>query len=290
MKTGPEMSQVVILFANGMVFFIGLGCTVVASLLRALVKQSLAVSVIRIFGIFGAILVILSSAPFPIWVYAVWFALFTGTLLCSGVFPRGTRITLLICFCILSAVLCLSEVRYHFTPSLAIPRHKQLCVIGDSLSAPIRRDDHAWPDVLAGISGVTVMNLAVPGNTTKGALDEAKTIRGIDCSVLIEIGGNDLLGDMSADAFSRQLQTLLKEVCVPGRYVAMFELPLPMFKNGFSRAQRSLAMRYGVQLIPKRYMTKVLGTPGCTTDGLHFSQAGHDLMARSLLPIMTEGH
>jgi acyl-CoA thioesterase-1 len=97
--------------------------------------------------------------------------------------------------------------------------------------------------------------------------------------LLLEIGGNDLLGSTSAAQFSDDLDRLLSRVCVPGRTVLMFELPLPPFRNEYGRVQRRLASRYNVSLVPKRIFITVLTTDGATLDGVHLSQTGHELLA-----------
>jgi len=62
----------------------------------------------------------------------------------------------------------------------------------------------------------------------------------------------------------------------------MFELPLPPFRAGFSRAQRELARKHNVTLLPRSVLADVLGMRGATVDGLHLSQKGHDALARSV--------
>jgi lysophospholipase L1-like esterase len=62
----------------------------------------------------------------------------------------------------------------------------------------------------------------------------------------------------------------------------MFELPLIPFHNSFGTAQRSLAKKYHVTLLPKRFLTKIFGTVGGTLDGLHLSQSGHDALAAEI--------
>ena len=76
-------------------------------------------------------------------------------------------------------------------------------------------------------------------------------------------------------------------VCGPHRRVAMIELPLPPFYNRYGMVQRALAREHGVKLIPKRFLAGVMGTPGATVDGLHFSNTGHVLFARALLGMLT---
>lgn len=170
-------------------------------------------------------------------------------------------------------------------PSLAFSRNRPLAVIGDSISAGLGGRTEPWPVILARIAGLAVTNLAVPGDTTAGALAQAKPIPPSDASVLIEIGGNDRLGDTGARRFERDLKALLDAVCRPGRVVAMFELPLPPLANAFGRVQPREADAHGVILIPKRVLAGVLGAPGATLDGLHLSQAGRIRMA-SLLGTM----
>ena len=113
-----------------------------------------------------------------------------------------------------------------------------------------------------------------------------------DGLVLLEIGGNDLLGTTTVTDFEDLLDRLLVEVCRPGRVVVMLELPLPPFCNDYGRAQRRLAAAHGVTLIPKRWLVDVLTANGATVDGIHLSQEGHELMAekvwRLLKPALRE--
>jgi acyl-CoA thioesterase-1 len=61
--------------------------------------------------------------------------------------------------------------------------------------------------------------------------------------------------------------------------VVMFELPLPPFANEYGRAQRRLAAKHRVKLIPPRMLVDVLTAEGATIDSLHLSPTGHALMA-----------
>ena len=100
--------------------------------------------------------------------------------------------------------------------------------------------------------------------------------------VVLEIGGNDVLGPTSADDFEKNLERLLTKVCRADNTVVMLELPLPPLYNRFGAAQRRLARRFGVTLVPKRYFAGVLAEPGATLDGLHLSHVGHEAMSRMI--------
>ena len=66
----------------------------------------------------------------------------------------------------------------------------------------------------------------------------------------------------------------------------MLELPLFPLQNAFGEAQRQVAAKYGVALLPKRCFAAVLGTEGATHDGLHLSQVGHDAMAKVIASVI----
>ena len=66
----------------------------------------------------------------------------------------------------------------------------------------------------------------------------------------------------------------------------MLELPLPPFYNEYGRAQRRVARRHDVLLVPKRVMLGVLLQDGTTLDTIHLAEAGHGQMARRRLEIV----
>jgi lysophospholipase L1-like esterase len=75
---------------------------------------------------------------------------------------------------------------------------------------------------------------------------------------------------------------LLDRVVSRGRVIVMFELPLPPLCNEYGRIQRRLASEYGVCLIPKRVLARVLTGNGATLDSIHLSRRGHEQMASAV--------
>ena len=134
--------------------------------------------------------------------------------------------------------------------SISLPEGTTVHVIGDSLSAGLGEGEGPpGPDRLQRFLKAETVNHAEAGATTRSALRQAAELPA-ECFVLLEIGGNDLLTGMSSDEFARRLEELLSEVCQPERTVAMFELPLPPFCNGYGPAQRAAAHQRSVSLIP----------------------------------------
>jgi acyl-CoA thioesterase-1 len=116
----------------------------------------------------------------------------------------------------------------------------------------------------------------------RSALRQAEDVEQGPALVLIEIGGNDVLGETSQHRFAADLDALLSRLRRPGHHLVMLELPLPPFYNGYGRTQRRLAKKHGVVLIPRREFAGVIFAADATSDGLHLSERGQRLMANML--------
>jgi acyl-CoA thioesterase-1 len=216
--------------------------------------------------------------------YGLWF----GLCVVAGLavfnskysFQQKMLASFFVLFC--SLVMCLIELPYHYPPTIKVSPNQKVFVIGDSISAGISAKERVWPDVLADISHFKVINLAKPAASVETGLDQSAGIVGSNSLVLVEIGGNDLLGYSDSKTFYVQLDRLLAKLTAGNNQVVVFELPLLPFCNAFGKAQRNLAKKYNVTLIPKHYMTDVFGLKGGTLDGLHLSQKGHDALANSI--------
>jgi acyl-CoA thioesterase-1 len=208
----------------------------------------------------------------------------------SGRGTRGTRVvpaTIAIVACTLAAVswelswqVPLGGVYETRSPAGKASPRERLVVIGDSLSAEdFTEGGDPWPTLVARDHDVEVLNLSFSGAKAGSAakrLPSAELDRDV---VLLEIGGNDLLGATTPADFEQNLDLLLAKVCARPVLAAMLELPLPPLYNRYGEIQRRLARRYDVVLIPKRRFASVLMGEQATLDGLHLSPAGHRKMA-----------
>jgi acyl-CoA thioesterase-1 len=208
-------------------------------------------------------------------------------------FSRGLRVLrfgLATALTALLVTLSASELSHRRMPTILVAPADHLVVVGDSISAGIGRRTVAWPTVLQQQTGARVQNLSLPGAGVVDAVTMSARVGPQDSLVLIEIGGNDLLSGVPSAEFARNLDLLLSRLAAPGRTLVMFELPLLPNKTGYGIAQRQLAERYGVFLIPKHCFTDVLASADATSDGLHLSDAGAfrmaALAARVLCPVL----
>ena len=278
------MNPIVLQLANGNLFFVGLVMIVAALFLRLWFEGRILGLILRIGYIAGIVFVIFSATPLPIWFYCLWFGLCVAAALAvfSNKFSFQKRMLVSFTVSLCSLVMCLVELPYHLSPTIKASPKQTLFVVGDSISAGISVKERAWPEVLADISHFKVINLARPAATVETAMDQIAGIVGSNSLVLVDIGGNDLLGHTDSKTFYIQLDQLLGRLAAGNSQIVLFELPLFPFCNAFGKAQRNLARKYNAILIPKHYMTDVFGLKGGTVDGLHLSQKGHDALANAI--------
>lgn len=233
-------------------------------------------------ALIGGCAVSVSATPLAYAYYAAA-ALVTLVWLFSSRFPKVRRWASVATIAVWSIAAAM-EIPYHRIPSLDHAATRSLTIIGDSVTAGMGGGDNAvrWPQILGAQHDVVIQDISHPGETTTSALKRVKAKQVESSLVVLEIGGNDLLGDADSHKFARDLDTLLAEVCASNRQVVMLELPLPPFRNEFGRIQRSLARTHKVALIPKRVFASVLMTEGSTVDTIHLSQTGHDRMAATV--------
>ncbi len=136
-----------------------------------------------------------------------------------------------------------------------------------------------WPRIFADRYAVVVHDHSVAGANVASALRQAAAISPEEQLVLLEIGGNDILGNTNPAEFEAGLGRLLSAVRRPDRVVVMLELPLPPTFNTYGRIQRRLARQFNTLLVPKRILLGVLQQQATTLDTIHLTNEGHQNMA-----------
>jgi acyl-CoA thioesterase-1 len=291
------MNPIVVLIANGDIFFIGVGTTVAAFILRLWLTNRYAIVLLTAAWLIGISLVVLSAAPLPPLLYALWFALCIGARLKIGNPTKADisgnrfssnklRITITAAFAVFSLIICLCELPFHLATRISVSKAQTIYVVGDSISAGIGKKERIWPNVLGDLSQLKVVNLAQPGATLETAIYQVSRISSTQSLVFVEIGGNDLLGKTDSRTFYRQLNDLLEKLKSKNAQIALFELPLLPFWNNYGRDQRILAKKYDITLIPKYVLVKAFAGKGNTIDGLHLSQQGHDELASMVFKLL----
>lgn len=272
--------------ASGQAFFSGIACIIGAAVLSRSTDNSGWQRFVVPAFLLGLILVVISSSAIPYMVYA-------AAGVCSLFWLVSTRIkswrlwtsTAVIVAWLVAAAF---EAPFHKQPSLPPSKDRTLTVIGDSVTAGVSDTDTAirWPTLLAKQHGLQVQDISQMGETVRSACSRLETKPVVSSTVILEIGGNDVLGSTSPADFATDLDALLNGVVAADRRVVMLELPLPPFYHQYGYIQRRLARKHHVSLIPKRVFLSVLAGKDATLDTIHLTQSGHDKMAQILWKIL----
>ena len=312
-------------FASGNAFFSGMGMLIVAVLVGALVRKPWVRRFVRMLAVAGVLFVALSATPQPWWLYSLigiavllWLTIGipkASVTLTSNIVtkfsdqrerPNGVRAAARIgwrlcrpgtrtsrsrlagiALIVISIVGILLELPYHLSPTINGPSFTKLYLIGDSISAGmLGPKENTRPKQFRSRYNAEMIDLSQEGETAKSALKKTALVTDERALVLLEIGGNDILGSTSVADFEATLNQLLSQLVGPERTLVMMELPLPPFYNRYGQIQRKLAAQYRVQLIPKRYFINVLGGEDTTLDGLHLSENGHAMMAATVWALL----
>jgi acyl-CoA thioesterase I len=272
--------------ASGQSFFTGIALIVVAVVV-SLLSRPIAKRISNLMLLLGVAAVVASSTAIPYWYYAIAAGITVAWTVSRrvGKWRWTTSLAMIVAWGAAAA----SEVPYLAMPTLEPAPSRAITVIGDSITAGLGDNDRSerWPRILAREYDLGVQDLSRPGETTASALKRAGDYGIRSPVVIVEIGGNDLLGSTSSDQFARDLDSLLDYVCTPQRQVLMFELPLPPFKHEYGRIQRSLARKHNVLLIPKRVLSSILAADNSTIDSIHLTQAGQRRMAAAVWQLLS---
>ncbi len=242
--------------------------------------------ILFLFGITG---IVFSSTPMPIWLcvlltsvtIAWWVTQMFGTATRFATWPwlkvhQAAAILMTVCWGLAVTL----EIPWRILPATANSPVNAITVIGDSVSAGMEEDEaETWPSLLAAQHNVEVQDLSHVGETAGSALKRILS-KGIHHDwIIVEIGGNDILGSTSVSQFEIDLEALLSELRRDNRQVVMFELPLIPLYHRYGMIQRRLAKTYQAALVPKRYFLNILADSDATLDSIHLSQAGHQKMS-----------
>lgn len=275
------MSGILFLLGSGWAFFIGIAMILGGVVGRMSTSRRWLDRVWVYAAELGLVIVVLSGMPLPYWLYAVATGATLLWLATEKSPPWQKRRPWVRCAVISTWLAAMALEAPHLpAPTVTVQEPAQLHIIADSITAGLHGAEVTWPRLLRQSSKLEIHDHSQAGATTADAVAQADDIPAERCLVLIEIGGNDLLGPTTAKEFREALDRLLTKVASPDHQVLMFELPLLPLCNEFPRAQRDLATQHHVTLIPRRLFMRVLASATGTTDSIHLSQAGHEEMAK----------
>ncbi|MBC2730633.1 arylesterase [Thiobacillus sp.] len=168
--------------------------------------------------------------------------------------------------------------------------HDVILAFGDSLTHGTgASEETAYPAVLATLSGHTVINAGVPGDTTAtglqrlpAVLDEYKPRL-----VLLCLGGNDMLRKQPEATTENNLRLLVQTIRSSGAEVVLIAVPEPKLFGGapdfYARVAKDMKLP-----LEEQAFNDVLKDARLKSDPVHANAAGYRVVAERLDAFLKE--
>ena len=155
---------------------------------------------------------------------------------------------------------------------------------GDSLTSGTgASQDESYPSVLSGMTGLKVVNAGVAGEDTASGLCRLPGVlkkERPDLVILCE-GGNDMLRGQDTSTTIANLNAMISMVKDAGADVILIGVPKPALFLKPAPFYQEIASKHD---IPSNVdaITKILSTPGLTSDPVHPNASGYKRLAESI--------
>jgi acyl-CoA thioesterase-1 len=169
-------------------------------------------------------------------------------------------------------------------------QHDVIVAFGDSLTHGTgASDDTAYPAVLATLTGHTVINAGVPGDTTGSGLQRLPEV--LDeykpRLVLLCLGGNDMLHRQPASRIENNLRLLVQTIRASGADVVLIGVPEPKLFGGAPDFYERVAKDMQLPLEDDIF-NDVLKNNHLKSDPIHANAAGYRVVAERLNALLRE--
>lgn len=171
------------------------------------------------------------------------------------------------------------------TPTLPkLNPHDVILAFGDSLTHGTgASQETAYPAVLASLTGHTVINAGVPGDTTATGLQRLPAVLAEykPRLVLLCLGGNDMLRQQPAATTENNLRLLVQTIRSSGAEVVLIGVPEPKLFGGAPDFYARIAKDMKLPLEQDAF-NDVLKDARLKSDPIHANAAGYHQIAERL--------
>lgn len=175
---------------------------------------------------------------------------------------------------------------------VAVSPGRPVVCLGDSMTS-MGPPHGGYPEVLAKLLTIPVVNLGQPGITSRQALGLLDRLALAEPqAVVLELGGNDFVQGEARKVVEDNLVQIIVACRQLGAEVILMEIPRGFFSDPYWGLERQLARRHRLELIPDTAIRRLLlqsptMPPGQWTsgpfltqdDGLHPNAQGNRLLA-----------
>jgi len=169
-----------------------------------------------------------------------------------------------------------------------LPQDAVIVAFGDSLTRGKGVTEAAsYPTVLADLTGLTVLNHGISGETTAEGLQRLPAV--LDAStpdlLLLMHGGNDILRNLSPVSAKANLQAMIDAADSRSIPVVLIGIPEKKLFSSVAPAYRELAQENNL-LLEDEIIKSLLLQPKMKSDSVHFNQKGYAAIAESIWELL----
>ncbi|MFD2230661.1 GDSL-type esterase/lipase family protein [Alkalimarinus sediminis] len=171
-----------------------------------------------------------------------------------------------------------------------IPSNGTILAFGDSLTVGVGADNaNSYPTVLAALSGLTVINSGVSGETTDNGLKRLREVldnTSPDLLILLE-GGNDILRNRDLSETKANLAAMIELALGKGVPVVLIGVPEKALFSNSAPLYTELAEQYQL-VFDDSLIADLQRTPSLKSDYIHFNDQGYRKMASAIFELLKE--
>lgn len=160
------------------------------------------------------------------------------------------------------------------------PKQGPVVAFGDSLVAGVGSTGGGdFVSLIASKIGEPVINMGVPGNTTKDGLARISTvIEKQPRVVLVLLGGNDYLKHVPIEETFANLDAIITKIHESGSMVVLLGVQGGVLSDPFAPKFRELAKKHDLIYVPNIFKG-VIGDGSLMADTIHPNNAGYAIIA-----------
>lgn len=171
-----------------------------------------------------------------------------------------------------------------------LPQNGTILAFGDSLTAGVGvTKDNSYPSALAELSGLTVINSGVSGETTAEGLKRLQEVLDNikpDLLILLE-GGNDILRNKSLSETKANLASMIELAQRNKIPVVLIGVPQKALFSNSAPLYGELADKYQL-VFDDSLIADLQRSPSFKSDYVHFNEKGYRKMATAIYELLKE--
>ncbi|MET1257148.1 arylesterase [Aliikangiella maris] len=173
------------------------------------------------------------------------------------------------------------------TPSPSLPKltdHSTIIAFGDSLTVGVGTSrENSYPQVLEALTGLSVINAGISGETTTGGLKRFQQVLNQyqPTIVILMEGGNDILQNHPREQTQQNLAKMIE--IAQDNQIAIVLIGVPE-KKLFSQSAplyQELAEKYELVFEPE-ILSQLLRNPNMKSDPVHLNREGYSQLANRI--------